>query len=144
MEFDQNNKVIQLCTQGMEAEGKGNPDEAGRLFAEAWNLAATDFEKFTAAHYVARHQKNIAEKLKWDETALLHALRVNDDKVKLTLPSLYLNIGKCYEELKEFDLAKVNYEAASSFQDFLPDDGYGRMITAGIANAKNRIMNTGK
>ena len=81
MEFDQDNKVVQLCAKGMDMEGQGRLTEAGDLFNEAWNTAATDFEKFTAAHYVARHQKNIPEKLKWDETALKHALNINDKTI---------------------------------------------------------------
>src|SRR5215213_6609966 len=99
MEFNQDNKVVQLCATGMELEGKGKWAEASKHFEEAWHYAATDFEKFTAAHYVARHQKSTADKLKWDRTALTHALNINDESIKETFPSLYLNIGKCYEDL---------------------------------------------
>ncbi len=139
MEFDQDNNIIKLCAKGMELEGKGQLTEASKLFDEAWNIATTDFEKFTAAHYVARHQKSISDKLRWDEIALKHALNIEDKKVKDTLPSLYLNIGKCYEDLNDFDKAKSNYQAAFSFAIFLPDDGYGNMIKAGITNGLNRI-----
>ena len=69
MEFDQSNNVVKLCTQGMDMEGKGKSEEATKLFLKAWNEAASDFEKFTAAHYVARHQKNIPDKLNWHKTA---------------------------------------------------------------------------
>jgi rifampin ADP-ribosylating transferase len=139
MEFDRDNKVIKLCAKGMQLEGEGKPANAGVLFTEAWNLATTDFEKFTAAHYVARHQKSIADKLKWDELALQYALGIDDETVKGTLPSLYLNIGKCYEDLDDFRNAKSNYQAASSFVSYLPDDGYGKMIEAGITNGLERI-----
>jgi rifampin ADP-ribosylating transferase len=74
MEFSQDNKIVQLCAKGMESEGQSA--EAKKLFDEAWNEARTDFEKFTAAHYVARHQKSVSDKLKWDETALQHALNI--------------------------------------------------------------------
>lgn len=53
----------------MEMEEKGKPEEASRLFFQAWNEATNDFEKFTAAFYVARHQKNVPDELKWLETA---------------------------------------------------------------------------
>ena len=82
MEFDQSNKVVQLCAKGMDLEGKGQLSEASDLFDEAWNTATNDFEKFTAAHYVARHQKSVSDKLKWDETALKHALKIKDENVK--------------------------------------------------------------
>ena len=139
MEFSQDNKVIQLCVKGMESEGHGHLTEASNRFNEAWNLASTDFEKFTAAHYVARHQKSICDKLAWDEKALQHALKIEDETVKGTLPSLYLNVGKCYEDLSDFENAKSNYRAAFSFTHLLPDDGYGKMIRTGITNGLDRV-----
>lgn len=139
MDFTQDNKVVQLCAKGMELEGNGQLTEASTLFEEAWNIAATDFEKFTAAHYVARHQRSIADKLVWDKIALQHALNIDHESVKRTLPSLYLNIGKCFEDLNDFASAKNNYQAAFSFISFLPEDGYGNMIKAGINNGLNRI-----
>jgi outer membrane biogenesis lipoprotein LolB len=93
MEFDPNNKIIQLCAREMELEANQKPDEAQALFLQAWDQAANDFEKFTAAHYVARHQKSVEDKLKWDETALTFALKINDDCMRGNYPSLYLNIG---------------------------------------------------
>src|SRR3954447_7399113 len=138
MEFSQSNKVIQLCAKGMELEGQGRLLEAVNIFNEAWNIATTDFEKCIAAHYVARHQNNISDKLIWDETALKHALNINDETIKEMLPSLYLNIGKCYEDLNDFHNAKSNYEAALSFTGFLPDNGYGNMLKVGIMNGLKR------
>lgn len=123
MEFNPNNNIIKLCVQGMDMEGKGKPEEASRLFLQAWNEATNDFEKFTAAHYVARHQKNVSDKLKWLETALQLALKINNDTVKGAFPALYSNIAKCYEDLSDLGNAKKNYELASSFTDKLSDNG---------------------
>ena len=81
MEFSPNNVVVRFCIQGMDMEEKGKPDEAIKLFLQAWNEASNDFEKFTAAHYVARHQANVSDRLKWYETALEFALKVDDDAV---------------------------------------------------------------
>jgi rifampin ADP-ribosylating transferase len=139
MEFDSNNNVVKLCAQGMDMEGKGKPEEASRLFLQAWNEATNDFEKFTASHYVARHQKNVSEKLKWDETALQLALKINNDTVKGAFPSLYLNIAKCYEDLNDLDNAKKNYDLALLFANVLPDNGYGNMIKGGIKNGIERV-----
>jgi rifampin ADP-ribosylating transferase len=50
-------------------EEKGKPDEAVKLFLQGWNEATNDFEKFIAAHYVARHQKTVSDKLEWLETS---------------------------------------------------------------------------
>jgi tetratricopeptide (TPR) repeat protein len=117
MEFNPSNNVVKLCLQGMGMEEKGNPEEASELFLQAWNAATYDFEKFISAYYVARHQKNVSDKLKWLETALQIALKINDDSVKSAFPSLYSNIAKCYEDLSDPDKAKKNYELATSFQD---------------------------
>jgi rifampin ADP-ribosylating transferase len=139
MEFDPNNNVIKLCAQGMEMEGKGQSEYAEMLFFKAWSEATNDFEKFTAAHYVARHQKTIADKLSWDSTALELALKIKDETIKGTYPSLYLNIAKGYEDLSDFDNARKNYQLALSFMSHLPEDGYGNMIRRGISNGIERL-----
>jgi tetratricopeptide (TPR) repeat protein len=123
MEFNPNNNVVKLCLQGMGMEEKGKPEEASKLFLQAWNEATNDSEKFISAHYVARHQKNISDKLKWLETALQFALNINNDTVKSAFPSLYSNIAKCYEALNDPGKAKKNYELATSFRDKPSDKG---------------------
>lgn len=123
MEFNPNNLVVRLCIQGIDMEEKGKPEEASRLFLQAWNEASNEFEKFTAAHYVARHQKNVPDKLKWYETALEFALSVNDDAVKGAFASLYSNIGRCYDDLGDPDKAKTNHELAISVTTTPTDKG---------------------
>ncbi|MEZ4634974.1 MAG: hypothetical protein R2856_08380 [Caldilineaceae bacterium] len=59
-------------------EEAGKPEEACKLFLEAWDEATNDHEKFFAAHYVARHQNNVSDRLKWLETALQFALKLDD------------------------------------------------------------------
>lgn len=142
MKFDPNNKIVKLCAEGMELEGQGRNNEALKLFQQAWNEATNDFEKFTSAHYVARHQKSIADKLQWDERALQLALTINNETVKGAYPSLYLNIGKCYEDLNDFENATKNYELALSFTYLLSDDGYGNLINGGIMNGIERVKNS--
>jgi tetratricopeptide (TPR) repeat protein len=123
MEFNPNNIVIQLCIQGMEMEEKGRPEEASKLFLQAWNEATNDFEKFTAAHYVARHQKTVSDKLQWYKTALQLASSINNDAVKGAFASLYLNIAKCYDDLGDLNNAKKNHELAVSFTEQPSDKG---------------------
>ena len=139
MEFDPNNNVVKLCLQGMAMEEKGKPEDASRLFLQAWDEATNDFEKFTAAYYVARHQKDVRGKLEWLEKTLQLALTINNDAVKSAFPSLYLNIAKCYEDLYDLDNANKNYKLALSFTNFLHDDGYGKMIRGGIKNGIARV-----
>lgn len=122
-QFDPNNKIIQLLLQGMGMEDGGKAEEASLLFFKAWSEAIDDFEKFIAAYYVARHQKNVSDKLKWFETSLQFALEVNDIAVKSAFPSLYLNIAKCYEALSDSEKAKKNVELSNSYRGTPSDPG---------------------
>ena len=142
MLYDPQNKTVQRCAQGITLEGEGKGEVAAAIFRQAWDEATTDLEKFIAAHYMARHQPGVSEKLQWDKTALDYAQQVPDTNVKGAYPSLYLNIAKDYEDLHEFIYAREHYETALSYTPFLKDDGYGKMIrtgiTAGIERTKNR------
>jgi hypothetical protein len=139
MEFEADNKIVKLCAKGMDLEGEGKNEEAAAVFLQAWEQANNGKEKFTAAHYVARHQPTIADKLTWDKTALELAMKIEDDSVKGAYPSLYLNIAKGYEDLEEYEKATENYELALSHSHFLRDDGYGNMIKGGVENGLERI-----
>lgn len=123
MEFNPNNRVVKLCLQGMGMEEKGEPEEASKLFLQAWNEARNDFERFISAHYVGRCLKNASDKLKWLETALRAAFKTNNEAVKSAFPSLYSNIAKCHEDLDDPEDAKKNYELAASFRDKPSDKG---------------------
>lgn len=139
MQVDPTNKIVQLCGNGMLLEGEGKPEEARRLFRQAWREATSDYERLIAAHYVARHQESIADKLKWDQTALRAAQNVRDYSLNKFFPSLYLNIGKDYEDLQQWEEARKNYEWAAAYAGFLPNDGYGKMIRTGISNGLARM-----
>ena len=152
MVFDPNNPIVKLCIEGMNLEDKGEPAEAAKVFLRAWNEASNDFEKFIAAHYVARHQENVADKLKWSETALQSALKINDENVTSAYPSLYANIARSYEELGDVDNANKNYQLSRSFSHNPSDKGpfyhgtkadlkVGDLLTAGNrSNYKTEVI----
>jgi hypothetical protein len=140
MHFDSDNTIIKLCAEGMLMEGRGEPAKAAKLFDQAWAQAESDFEKFTAAHYVARHQPGAAEKLAWDQVALSFALKVEGDAIKGAYPSLYLNIAKGYEDTGNVAEARKNYETAQSYASYLNADGYGNMIRTGILKGMERTL----
>ncbi len=123
MEFSSSNNIVKLCLQGMEMEEKGKPEEASKLFHQGWDEATSNFEKFLAAHYVARHQKDVSDKLSWLEKTLQFALKINDDTVKSAFPALHSNIAKCYEDLNDPDNARKNYDLAKSFREKPSDKG---------------------
>jgi tetratricopeptide (TPR) repeat protein len=123
MQFNPANHVIQLCMRGIDLEEKGEPEEARSIFIQAWDESTNDFEKFTSAYYVARHQETVRDKLKWLETSLQFALKINDVTVSAAFPALYLNIAKCYEDLNDRERAKKNYELANSYSSNPCDSG---------------------
>jgi hypothetical protein len=96
-------------------------------------------EKFVAAHYVARVQLGIADKLQWDKTALTMARQTNDEREKTAFPFLYLNIAKGYEDLNDLINAREHYQLALSLVDQLKEEGYGQMIRSGIVAGIKRV-----
>jgi hypothetical protein len=121
MEFSPSNKIVNLCIQAIAMEERGEPEKAARLLIRAWEEATDDFEKFLAAHFVARHQDDVRDRLKWSETSLHFAREVNDEATRSALPSLHSNIAQCYEELDDVHSANRNREMANSFAGG-PDD----------------------
>ncbi|WP_208394822.1 hypothetical protein [Mucilaginibacter gilvus] len=138
MNFDPENKVVQLCAKGMQAEAEGNIAEATDCFKKAWEAATNDFERFTAAHYRARNQPDPQVTLQWNLAALKYADAIKSDELKTHYPSLYLNIGKSYETLNDLPSAAKYYQLASESAVHLPDNGYGKMLKAGINEGLKR------
>lgn len=151
MQFDPHNHIVQLCLKGMDFETKDQPDEALKIFLLAWNEASNDFEKFLAAHFVARRQQEIREKLQWLESALQSALNVNRENVGSALPSLYLNIANCYEELNDAAHAAEYRATGNALMENLSDKGpfyhgtradlkVGELLTPGaISNYDSKV-----
>jgi rifampin ADP-ribosylating transferase len=114
MEFSPANKIVRLCIQGMAMVEKGEFEEAKKVFLQAWDESTNAFEKFLAAHYVARREDNALERLNWSETALRFALDVNDEATRSALPTLYTNVAQCYEELNDTENARKYHDLANS------------------------------
>lgn len=123
MEFSPFNHIVKRCLQGIDLEENGSHEEAGKIFFQAWNEATNDFEKYLAAYNIARCETNSWDKLKWFQTALQLALKINDDSVKAAFAPLYVSIAKCYEEMDDDKAAKTNYELADSFTEKPSDKG---------------------
>lgn len=123
MEFSPFNPVVKYCLQGMAQEEKGNTAAAIELFLNAWNAASNDFEKFLAAHYIARQQKKSSDKLQWLQKALEAALKENDPAVQTAFPALYATIAQCYQDLNNAAKANEYAELASRYKNNPADKG---------------------
>ncbi len=108
-----NNPVVKLCVEGTQAEFKGRIDEAKALYRQAWEAAQDDFEACVAAHYVARHQEDPEERLRWNQIALERANAAADDQVRAFYPSLFLNMGQSHQLLGHPEEAKRYYDLAA-------------------------------
>jgi tetratricopeptide (TPR) repeat protein len=139
MNFDPNNKIVQLCVQGMNAEFEGDMAKAQTFFQEAWDSSSNDFERFTSAHYLARNQQSPFENLKWNLIALEHAGAIKDNDAKTHYPSLLLNVARSYEILENNEKALEYFQMAAGSADSLPVSPYGETIRSGINAGLKRL-----
>jgi hypothetical protein len=133
------NPIVKLCMQGMEHESNGNFETASRLFQSAWEQSTDDFERCIAAHYVARHQKSPEEALMWNQRSIDHARAVNDEEIGGFFPSLFLNMGKAYQDLAKREEARRFYAMTVDVLSSLPDNEYGRNVRSAVERALERV-----
>jgi tetratricopeptide (TPR) repeat protein len=135
---DPNNPVVTMCAEGMRAESEGHAAEAKELFERAWQAATDDYEACIAAHYLARHQETREETLAWNEESLRRAELVGDERIAGFLPSLFLNLGHCHEELGDAEKARTFFLLAEQNLPAVPVGPYGDMLRDGVARALER------
>lgn len=111
--MDLNNLVVRLCVEGTRAEFEGRIETARTLYIQAWAAVRDDYEACIAAHYVARHQEDPQDRLRWNQEALVRADAVGDERVCGFYPSLYLNLGHAHETLGNLAEARRYYELAA-------------------------------
>lgn len=139
--MDANNPVVRLCAEGMELERAGRRDEAARVFTQAWEQSADEYDRCISAHYVARVQTTPADNLRWNLEALEHADAIHDGRVSGFYPSLYLNIGWAHEDLGNRAEARKYYELAATRLDTLPEGPYRETVRDGIERGLQRVAN---
>jgi hypothetical protein len=135
---DPNNPVVQLCLAGMQAEFADDIAAARQLFEQAWSAAGDDYESCLAAHFLARHQPDAAETLRWNQTALDHAGRADPALVRGFYPSLQLNLGHSWEQLGDLERARRCYALAAAASADLPEGSYGALVRGGVAAGLER------
>ena len=98
--------IAALFVRAMELEGRGETLTAKKIFYQAWDEAANDLDRITAAHFLAWRQNTVPEKLEWDRQALRLAQSNEHEVPKEVLPSLYLNVAKGLEALGDLMMRK--------------------------------------
>lgn len=138
--MDPNNPVVKLCLAGMQAEGANRFADARRLFTQAWETSADDYEACIAAHFLARHQDNPQDTLRWNQEALSRADAAGGERVRGFYPSLYLNLGHSYETLGDTAEAARYYGLASQGMDQLPDGRYFSIVRGAVQAGQKRLQ----
>ena len=114
MSADDDNRILDLCDEGLTAELAGNLVEAKIIFRQAWDSAEGPFERCVTAHYLARHQDSDTESLEWNLRALSIADEVDDiDQIADYLPAMYLNAAVGLVRAGEYDRARDLYLLAA-------------------------------
>jgi tetratricopeptide (TPR) repeat protein len=140
--LDPNNAVVRLCIEGMQAEAEGNSNKARTLFEQAWAAHSDDYEACVAAHFLARQQETHADALRWNREALTRADAAGDERVSSFYPSLYLNMGRSYEDIGDLAEARRYYELAAERIDELPPGPYSDVVRGGVMSALERLNQT--
>jgi tetratricopeptide (TPR) repeat protein len=135
--IDSTNPVVALCAAGMAIEG--DVPAARRLFEQAWELRRDDYDASIAAHFLARHQTSVEDRLAWNLLAARHAELIEDGRAGQLKPSLYLNLADAYLAVGDSVEARATIgRAAKSLEDLAPD-GYRDFVKKGIEGLVRRL-----
>lgn len=115
--MDFSNQIVQLCAAGIEAESHECFREARVLFLQAWIKSTDDREACIAAHYVARHQADLEDALRWHQLALarLTVAAEHDDAMLPWFALYHANVAKAHAELGERESAHHHFTMASRY-----------------------------
>ena len=140
MLFDPENRIVQLCAEGITSR---DLSQKTTLIEMAWKEASSDMEKCLSAHYMGRIKADLSDRLDWDNLALEFAMKLPENTIATFLPSLYLNIGKNYHDMGLRLKASEFYQLAYSKALILDNDTYGKKIKSNIIKAMEQLLNTG-
>ena len=136
--MDPTNPIIQLCTQGVEAESARRFDEARTYSEQAWRTAVNDVEACIAAHYIARNQTEVEQALWWNQVALARADKAGSDRVKTFYASLHLNLATAHEKLGQTGIARHHYQRASETLDDIIDSEHRVLVEYCVSRGLKR------
>ena len=136
-EIDPTNPVVVLCAAGMATEGDGAA--ALRLFEQAWDARRDDYDASIAAHFLARQQADIAERLRWNMLAAQHAELVVDGRTRGFMASLYLNLGDAFLAAGQPEEARAALAKAAAGLADVSEGGYRSFVERGISGLRARL-----
>ena len=125
--------------------------EARRRLTDLWERVGPDgdpLHRVTLAHFLADLQDDVRAELRWDERALAAAGDLTDERaqqydaalrVRGLLRSLHLNLADCLRWLGDASGARQQLAAAAASIDELADDGYGRLVAAGLGHVREAL-----
>ena len=127
--------------------------EGGReLLAACWRGTAVPdaAQRCVLAHYLADVQDELDDEVAWDEAALTAFADVAETELapigipsaRALEPSLHLNLGDGYRRQGRFEDARAQADAGEVVAYLLPDDGYGQMISTGLARLQARLLSS--
>lgn len=129
----------------------GEPDRGREELMACWIATGESDagQRCVIAHYLADLQSELADEVMWDERALDAHSRIQGselahvgiDDARGMAPSLHLNLVDGYLRQGETAVARQHATAGVAMADFLPDDGYGRLIRDGLDRLTTRIDN---
>ena len=137
--------VMACLGELVELGRTGDAEGARRRLAELWEdaeVASDPLARCTLAHHAADLQPDLVDELLWDLRALEAADEITAERgrahhawldIAALYPSLHLNLGDDHHRLGDAAGARHHLDRARACLDQLPDDGYGRMIRAGVA-----------
>lgn len=123
MEFSPQNDIVKRCLLGINAAEHNENERAVEHFQEAWQVATADFEKYLAAYFLARYQKEEKTKISWLHTVLEFANKLNNPMVQPVFQEVYLQLATCYSQQKDEQLAQEFRELAANCNQVPTDTG---------------------
>jgi len=131
--LDTENPIVILCMEAEAARVEGNLDRARELLRQAWEDAATPWERAVAAHYVAGIQAVPAGAHHWHRTAMDEARLAeaeDPDSVRDLWPSLHLAFAGSLEGVGSPARAAEAYRDALAAARALGVEGEGHVRAA--------------
>lgn len=142
MNCDPDNAVVRLCAEAMAIEG--DAEAARRLFEQAWEIRRDDYDASIAAHFLARHQSTVEDRVRWNAAAVHHAEAIADGRTDELKASLYLNLADAHLAAGDLSASMAALRSAIANVCSLPEGGYRTFVQRGIDGLEHRLASAAR